>query len=381
MNSFQTRPLSGSLMALSIAAALTGPQVTIASKGQAENVLTNMTDAAASLGARFDGTSRRIQELQSEVDRNAALFAQVAEIEWCADAPVAYLQGNEQGIFPSVFEVKITTPRGRWYFDFPAGATLQDVVDGINNPSIHIGVIASISSANGNRVEIRGPMAQLVPFLRVQQTTELRPSVFSHAVGGAGMLEWLDYGCVVGVPICAEPAVLYLSTGTNLLTDGKGHTTLLVRGAENHNSQSFTFASGTSQLSIISALNTFQDQLGVRAAQVAVNPSRIEVRSFAVGDLSRVQLLEVGGVPPIIFDQPKGGSASYDRTDAGQNPVRGDVNCDRFVAAADLREVIDAWGACPPTPSSCPADLDHNDVVNVDDLLTVINHWGDDDEI
>jgi len=36
--------------------------------------------------------------------------------------------------------------------------------------------------------------------------------------------------------------------------------------------------------------------------------------------------------------------------------------------------IINAWGICPSGP--CPADLDHNGVVNVDDLLGVINGWG-----
>jgi len=42
----------------------------------------------------------------------------------------------------------------------------------------------------------------------------------------------------------------------------------------------------------------------------------------------------------------------------------------------DLLAVIVTWGACPALPANCPADLDHNGIVNVVDLLAVITHWG-----
>jgi hypothetical protein len=36
-----------------------------------------------------------------------------------------------------------------------------------------------------------------------------------------------------------------------------------------------------------------------------------------------------------------------------------------------LVAVITAWGAC-----TCPADLNHDGVVNVDDLVLVLINWG-----
>jgi len=61
-------------------------------------------------------------------------------------------------------------------------------------------------------------------------------------------------------------------------------------------------------------------------------------------------------------------------------PLPGDVNNDGVVNADDLLMVINHWGQCPPPPQSCPPDIapppDGNGVVNVDDLLMVINHWG-----
>jgi hypothetical protein len=61
------------------------------------------------------------------------------------------------------------------------------------------------------------------------------------------------------------------------------------------------------------------------------------------------------------------------------NPIPGDVNIDGSVDVDDLLAVINAWGACPTPPVTCPADVappGGDDQVNVDDLLAVINNWG-----
>lgn len=55
----------------------------------------------------------------------------------------------------------------------------------------------------------------------------------------------------------------------------------------------------------------------------------------------------------------------------------GDVNADGQVNIDDLVEVITAWGACPPPPTGCPADVaPAAGVVDIDDLVMVITHWG-----
>jgi trimeric autotransporter adhesin len=64
--------------------------------------------------------------------------------------------------------------------------------------------------------------------------------------------------------------------------------------------------------------------------------------------------------------------------EANENP--GDITGDGSVDVDDLLSVINAWGDCPqPCPPSCTADISPkggNCVVNVDDLLLVINNWG-----
>jgi hypothetical protein len=49
----------------------------------------------------------------------------------------------------------------------------------------------------------------------------------------------------------------------------------------------------------------------------------------------------------------------------------GDANCDQIINIDDLVQVITHWGPC----QACPADFDHNNQVNIDDLVTVITHW------
>jgi hypothetical protein len=53
----------------------------------------------------------------------------------------------------------------------------------------------------------------------------------------------------------------------------------------------------------------------------------------------------------------------------------GDVNIDGNVNVDDLLAVINAWGECPKPPHACPPDLNNTGDVNVDDLLDVINNW------
>lgn len=53
----------------------------------------------------------------------------------------------------------------------------------------------------------------------------------------------------------------------------------------------------------------------------------------------------------------------------------GDVNCDQAVNVDDLLGVINAWGDCPKG-QACQADLNQDGIVNSIDLLTVLADWG-----
>ncbi len=62
-----------------------------------------------------------------------------------------------------------------------------------------------------------------------------------------------------------------------------------------------------------------------------------------------------------------------------QSDCPADINHDNIVNVADLLSVIAAWGACAK-PANCPSDIapppGGDDVVNVADLLAVITAWG-----
>ena len=61
-----------------------------------------------------------------------------------------------------------------------------------------------------------------------------------------------------------------------------------------------------------------------------------------------------------------------------QTPCGADVNSDGVVNIDDLLHVINHWGTCgAPCPSDCgPGPCGGDGVVNIDDLLLVINQWG-----
>ena len=54
----------------------------------------------------------------------------------------------------------------------------------------------------------------------------------------------------------------------------------------------------------------------------------------------------------------------------------GDLNHDQMVNVQDMLAVINAWGACPQCPPSCIPDITGDCLINVQDLLAVINAWG-----
>lgn len=80
------------------------------------------------------------------------------------------------------------------------------------------------------------------------------------------------------------------------------------------------------------------------------------------GDAYSTTILDINGAPAV-------------RGYLLKPPIPGDINHDGVVNVDDLLAVINAWGPCPAPPAICPADVNGDGVVNVDDLLAVINHW------
>lgn len=125
----------------------------------------------------------------------------------------------------------------------------------------------------------------------------------------------------VDVLTSAQKSEVYLSTGANLLNGNGGSISIEVTG--NKGVQQFTFASGTSQANIISAINTFKDAIGVSAAQNGTTAARVELRSTSFGSEAFVRVKELegatGGAGAIIFSANTGGTAVSDYKDYGRD--------------------------------------------------------------
>ncbi len=119
-------------------------------------------------------------------------------------------------------------------------------------------------------------------------------------------------------PAGAGPARVYLSTTSTYAAGGLGSVSIGFTG--NGGTQHFTFASGTPQASIISAINTFTEALGVSAAQSVLNTDRIVVASTQTGPDAFVRVEQLSN-PDLIFSEPVGGQPLDDLKDYGSNPI------------------------------------------------------------
>lgn len=121
--------------------------------------------------------------------------------------------------------------------------------------------------------------------------------------------------------MCASPAdeaVAFVSTNFTLNNGGKGSLSLEITG--NEGTQQFTFASGTTQSSVIAAINTFTEATGVEAGQSDMNPGRVEMTSVDPGADSLIRLRILDG-PDLIFAEPIGGPPLGDLKDYGANAL------------------------------------------------------------
>ncbi|MHC5113313.1 MAG: flagellin N-terminal helical domain-containing protein [Planctomycetota bacterium] len=94
----------------------------------------------------------------------------------------------------------------------------------------------------------------------------------------------------VDTQIKAETAGVFLSTGAKLDNGGNGSITIEVTG--NEGVQQFTFASGSTQANVVSAINTFKDALGVSAAVGAGGQVDIHSTEYGSEQFVRVKILE-----------------------------------------------------------------------------------------
>jgi flagellin len=120
----------------------------------------------------------------------------------------------------------------------------------------------------------------------------------------------------------AQTAQVFLSTGAAFTSPlgTSGSITIEVTG--NEGVQQFTFASGTTQASMITAINSFREALGVSAAQHGVATDRIVFRSVGFGSSEFVRVKEVAGpTADYIFSSAASATALDDRRDFGRDAI------------------------------------------------------------
>ncbi len=119
--------------------------------------------------------------------------------------------------------------------------------------------------------------------------------------------------------ISAQTGGVFLSTGATFNGGGDGGITIEVTG--NEGVQQFTFASGSSKASIISAINSFKDAIGVSAAGAAGNSARVEFRSLDFGSTQfvRIKELDAPDGKDYIHSGEIGGTATDDLKDTGRD--------------------------------------------------------------
>jgi flagellin len=89
----------------------------------------------------------------------------------------------------------------------------------------------------------------------------------------------------------ARTAAVFLSTGASINNGGNGSITIEITGVDGV--QQFTFASGTSQASVATAINTFKEALGV-SAQASTN-GKVAVYSLGFGSNEFVRVKQLEG--------------------------------------------------------------------------------------
>ena len=116
----------------------------------------------------------------------------------------------------------------------------------------------------------------------------------------------------------AQTAEVYLSTTATYTAAGSGSITIEV--TSNDGVQQFTFASGTTQASIITSINSFTAATGVSAVQASGNANRVEFRSLGYGSNAFVRVKQLEGANTNRVQATEtGGTATADVKDFGRD--------------------------------------------------------------
>jgi flagellin len=153
-------------------------------------------------------------------------------------------------------------------------------------------------------------------------TTGVASSLTDVTVNSARIPAGGTLDVTITVLTSGQTAQAFLSTAAAYTTPSQtsGSITLEITG--NDGVQQFTFASGTTQASIISAVNSFRDAIGVSAAISQGNSNRVEFRSAGFGSTEFVRVKELDGpAADYIFASASAATASADLKDFGRDAI------------------------------------------------------------
>ena len=168
---------------------------------------------------------------------------------------------------------------------------------------------------------------------------------------------------------CAAPAELWLSTGATFTNHGNGEITFVF--STPMAGQLMTFASGTSQGSIVAALNAVGGSLGLIAEQDPQATARVRLSTIATGAHQFVCVQELDPRDPgLIFASAESTDGATADCDLGEGGFFGDLDCDGEVGSSDLAILLGAWGESPHL-----ADLDADGIVGPIDLAILLAVW------
>lgn len=145
------------------------------------------------------------------------------------------------------------------------------------------------------RDEIRAAKA-VTPNPALQRNLRKTEAAVAEIARIAGVSDWRALRALDEL-LCqsAQTGMVFLSTGHNFSSGtNDGAITIEVSGKDGM--QQFTFASGTSQANIITAINTFREIMGVSATASVIAPLRLEFRSLEASSTHFVRVKELNGL-------------------------------------------------------------------------------------
>jgi len=184
-------------------------------------------------------------------------------------------------------------------------------------------------------------------------------------------IDGADYSQSIGRP---EGPTQHFILANKILKDNRippaGHSTIIAQQMQTQ-SIGATFAHGQNWDDTIFAIPSGTRKVTVMAYYQVTSKEFIEhLRDDNITDTKGLEVYDLwvanGRGAPVVLD-----FAEIDVFRAE------DLNHDSLVNVEDLLVVIGAWGSCPGLPQLCPADVNHDKVVNVSDLLAIIAAWGD----